>query len=510
MLRALLLRGPLTQGIFRKSANARALRELRDKMDSIGPSGDANALIESAPVILVAALLKDFLRSLPNPLLCTALYDNWMRVLTLPSVKEQLASVRSLLLQLPSCHLTLLAQVLSVLHTVARRSSVNLMCASNLGVCVGPSVLWPPGPPMQLHEPRAVPQLLQLLITHAEELFHTIRAAGSETIVADSGAEESDSLHSVGLSLDSLELGCVRKEKLSLSRDSGLTLSEDDSISTGGQSPSPHVIFCRAPQQQQAQQVKVRTFVPQQYVRTKSSGDLLDSTNGPSYSRVYGGWEQRISHYTQQQSNSTVESTFKRRDWSRQASRTKSNEGASTDSSQDSAGESKCRDQCQQRTLDPSHVCCRSPYFRTEKSKMYYAHYNNQDKDYYGRQKSHIKQSKSTSAVSNLYSNLNNNTEAFCDGIYGTAETYENSHYENVYVNRVNAFRAPPVPPRRFAHLTAGPQKHTVSLTITEDRNARSRSRSTSVGPVFRPLTSMHVANVISLQDTDTESESYV
>lgn len=117
------------------------------------------------------------------------------------------------------------------------------MCPMNLGVCVGPSLLWPSTPCEKA--PKAVPMVVELLIVKAEALFgpqiSSLLGSGSpeSNALLDSGAEESDSLHSVGISLDSMELSTPRKEKLSLSRDSGLTLSEDDSNSNGGNSPAP-------------------------------------------------------------------------------------------------------------------------------------------------------------------------------------------------------------------------------------------------------------------------------
>lgn len=122
------------------------------------------------------------------------------------------------------------------------------MCPMNLGVCVGPSLLWPNTPCDKA--PKAVPMVVELLIVKAEALFGPqitgLLGNGSpenSNALLDSGAEESDSLHSVGISLDSMELSTPRKEKLSLSRDSGLTMSEDDSNSNGGNSPAPRNIL---------------------------------------------------------------------------------------------------------------------------------------------------------------------------------------------------------------------------------------------------------------------------
>lgn len=74
MLQQLFAKGPFTQGIFRKSANVRIVRELRDQIESTGDT----ICLEEAPIIAVAALLKDFLRSLPDPLLTSHLFPLWM------------------------------------------------------------------------------------------------------------------------------------------------------------------------------------------------------------------------------------------------------------------------------------------------------------------------------------------------------------------------------------------------------------------------------------------------
>jgi Rho GTPase-activating protein 20 len=81
MLQQLFAKGPFMQGIFRKSANVRIVRELREQIES---TGDPSCL-EDAPIIAVAALLKDFLRSLPDPLLTFHLFPLWMESLNTPN-----------------------------------------------------------------------------------------------------------------------------------------------------------------------------------------------------------------------------------------------------------------------------------------------------------------------------------------------------------------------------------------------------------------------------------------
>ncbi|XP_050577157.1 uncharacterized protein LOC126915954 isoform X2 [Bombus affinis] len=286
MLQQLFAKGPFTQGIFRKSANVRIVRELRDQIES---TGDPSCL-EDAPIIAVAALLKDFLRSLPDPLLTSHLFPLWMDSLDTPNPVQ---TIKNILDRLPKANYTLLSHLICVLHHVARRSKHNLMCASNLGVCCGPSLLWSPNP--SVNQSRAIPTLTEMLIRHCEVLFGegVTQLFGEER--SDSGAEEStDSLH-CGLSLDSLDLTePPRKDHMSLSRDSGLTLSD------------------------------CQLFIPESPVGSEDSAANAssssfdksltkeDKSTSKSYIRVYGGWEERMNGYAANNHHaSAVEHNFR-------------------------------------------------------------------------------------------------------------------------------------------------------------------------------------------------------
>ncbi|XP_075223059.1 uncharacterized protein LOC142325326 isoform X2 [Lycorma delicatula] len=285
MLQQVFTKGPFTQGIFRKSANARLVRELREKLDS----GDEVSW-EHVPVLVTAALLKDFLRSLPDPLLTSALYCQWKAALEAPNIHNRLVLLKGVLQQLPKANHTLLAHFLCVLHHISRRSSQNLMSAANLGVCVGPSLLWSDATGA-VEDLRAVPTLVESLITNCQFLLgtHVPHLLGDPR---DSGTEESDSLRRDDSSIDSLECSPPpRKDKMSLSRDSGLTMSdsqlytpdeeESGSTSSSGYDPAfdPH------------SKVTPSLSVPGEYVR------------------VYGGWEERLNP------------NFQRQAWFRQRSR---------------------------------------------------------------------------------------------------------------------------------------------------------------------------------------------
>ncbi|XP_024080910.1 rho GTPase-activating protein 20-like isoform X3 [Cimex lectularius] len=284
MLQQVFNKGPFTQGIFRKSANVRLVRELREKMDR-----GEEVVLDHVPVPVVASLLKEFLRSLPDPLLSASLYPRWREALEAPNIHQRLLRLKGVIEDMPKLNRLLLYHVLCVLHHVGRRSCTNLMSPTNLGVCVGPSLLWSdsvtPG------DLRAVPMLVETLVTHCEFLCGP-RVTHLLGDPRDSGTEESDSLRRDDSSIDSLECSPPpRKDKISLSRDSGLTMSdsqlytpdeeESGSTSSSGYDPAfdPHA------------KVTPTMSVPGEYVR------------------VYGGWEERINP------------NFQRQAWFRQRSR---------------------------------------------------------------------------------------------------------------------------------------------------------------------------------------------
>ncbi len=92
--------------------------------------------------------------------------------------------------QLPKPNHLLLIHFLCVLYHIARRSCHTLMSAANLGVCVGPSLLWSECPNVS-DDLRIVPSIVECLITHCEFLCgsHVPSLLGD---LRDSGTEESD------------------------------------------------------------------------------------------------------------------------------------------------------------------------------------------------------------------------------------------------------------------------------------------------------------------------------
>lgn len=80
------------------------------------------------PALLLAALLKDFLRSLPEPLLAGNAQE-WLNAAS----SSRMDHLRRLVSILPRENHLLLAHVICVLYHIAKRAKYNLMSAANLG-----------------------------------------------------------------------------------------------------------------------------------------------------------------------------------------------------------------------------------------------------------------------------------------------------------------------------------------------------------------------------------------
>ncbi|XP_051020265.1 T-cell activation Rho GTPase-activating protein [Acomys russatus] len=136
ILTILCLKGPATEGIFRKAASEKARKELKEELNC-GGSVDLNQL----PVHLLAVVFKDFLRGIPLKLLSCDLFEEWMDALEKPSEEDRIEALKQVANRLPRPNLLLLRHLVSVLHLISKNAEVNKMDSSNLAICIGPNML---------------------------------------------------------------------------------------------------------------------------------------------------------------------------------------------------------------------------------------------------------------------------------------------------------------------------------------------------------------------------------
>lgn len=135
-------------------------------------------------------------------------YDDWLAVQACDSEADQVLQIRRIVSNLPKANVVLLQHFLCILYHIAQKSSENMMSASNLAICIGPSLLTSSGNATYAPNPsestvKQIPVLVEFLITNCAAIF------GNETLMlfgeapdrdparSDSGSEESDGLHSL-------------------------------------------------------------------------------------------------------------------------------------------------------------------------------------------------------------------------------------------------------------------------------------------------------------------------
>ncbi|XP_077392522.1 rho GTPase-activating protein 20 isoform X1 [Festucalex cinctus] len=242
MLVFLYVEGPYTRGVFRRSAGAKACRELRERLDA----GTDDGKIMSQSVFVVATVLKDFLRSIPGSLLCSELYDQWTAAMEREGSEDLTGEIYRLLHLLPAENLLLLRHVTAVLYRIQGYAHDNQMNAFNLSVCIAPSMLWasmPGTPEMEGEGTKKVCELVRFLIENCtamlgDDVTSLFSAFSSKGGGSEHGSDAS-SFQMNDSSYDSLEnelndepeSPCqdqlpLRDKPDSRSRDSVLTLSD--------------------------------------------------------------------------------------------------------------------------------------------------------------------------------------------------------------------------------------------------------------------------------------------
>ncbi|KAM6935018.1 rho GTPase-activating protein 6 [Xenentodon cancila] len=139
--------GLQTVGIFRVGSSKKRVRQLREEFDQ----GWDVHLDEEQSIHNVAALLKEFLRDMPDPLLTRELYTAFINSMSL-DYSDQQSAIQLLIFLLPPCNSDTLQRLLGLLSTVSTHAedcldsegqevTGNRMTSRNLATIFGPNLL---------------------------------------------------------------------------------------------------------------------------------------------------------------------------------------------------------------------------------------------------------------------------------------------------------------------------------------------------------------------------------
>jgi len=169
------------EGLFRKHGNLKKQQALKERLNRGVP---LNLDEEEFTVHECAAVLKNFLAMLPEPLLTDAYYrahcqvplirkDEMTEEEVLIAEEKQIACVQLLFQLIPEVNLALLKDLFPFLSSVARNEGENKMNATNLGTLFSTHILCPRklSPEVLQSNHQLLSKAVTFMIRHADKLF---------------------------------------------------------------------------------------------------------------------------------------------------------------------------------------------------------------------------------------------------------------------------------------------------------------------------------------------------
>nr|XP_051674780.1 rho GTPase-activating protein 20 isoform X3 [Oryctolagus cuniculus] len=128
-------KGSQAEGIFRKPGSIASYTALKQKISSGGTVDWSN----ESPLV-AAAVLQDFLRSLPGTIFSAKLYDQWLDVFE-EEDKNKVPAIQRLLAQLPKANFIILKCLFVSLNKIVQQSTFKIIATSDLSLCLAPRIL---------------------------------------------------------------------------------------------------------------------------------------------------------------------------------------------------------------------------------------------------------------------------------------------------------------------------------------------------------------------------------
>lgn len=158
-------------GIYRIPGNKAAISELSDQVNKADFSWDrCNTDVRWEDVNVVSSLLKLFIRSLPDALLPSSFYNNFIDADKKIGL-ERLTELKNLLELLPRHSNETMKHLFCHLNRVSKNCDVNLMEPKNLAIIFGPSIIRTPNDTLDIavKDMKHQCRIVELLLTHVSE-----------------------------------------------------------------------------------------------------------------------------------------------------------------------------------------------------------------------------------------------------------------------------------------------------------------------------------------------------
>uniref|UniRef100_A0A671LQL3 Unconventional myosin-IXa-like n=1 Tax=Sinocyclocheilus anshuiensis TaxID=1608454 RepID=A0A671LQL3_9TELE len=131
------MHGLYTEGIYRKSGSTNKIKELKQGLDT-----DVNSVnLDDYNIHVIASVLKQWLRDLPNPLMTFEFYEEFLRAMGLQDKREVVQGVYSVIDQLSRTHLSTLERLIFHLVRISFQEVTNRMSANAVAIVFAPCIL---------------------------------------------------------------------------------------------------------------------------------------------------------------------------------------------------------------------------------------------------------------------------------------------------------------------------------------------------------------------------------
>ena len=120
----------------------------------------------------LASAVKQYFRDLSKPLMTYQLYGNFLEAVKKEDEAARLNDIFLVLVKLPRANKEILKVLVRHLNKVAAKQEQNLMTASNLGVCFGPTLLRPREETVaSIMDIKFCNEVIEIMIEHCERFF---------------------------------------------------------------------------------------------------------------------------------------------------------------------------------------------------------------------------------------------------------------------------------------------------------------------------------------------------
>ncbi|CAJ1075182.1 rho GTPase-activating protein 44 isoform X4 [Xyrichtys novacula] len=163
--------GMQEEGLFRVAPSASKLKKLKASLDC----GVLDVQEYSSDPHAIAGALKSYLRELPEPLMTTELYDEWIQASNVQDMDKRLQALMAACEKLPTDNLNNFRYLIKFLAKLTEYQDANKMTPGNMAIVLGPNLLWTHTEPnmteMMTTLSLQIVSIIEPIIQHADWFF---------------------------------------------------------------------------------------------------------------------------------------------------------------------------------------------------------------------------------------------------------------------------------------------------------------------------------------------------